>query len=302
MQENREQIHAVRRMQNYIAIHYAKNISLEDLARAAVYSPWHALRAFSKLTGSTPFAYIRKVRLANAAKLLRDTSLSVMDIALQSGFDSHEGFLKAFSREFHITPSAYREKTPPLKLFTAYLLQPPQDEERKCCTMQPSHIIYTRIEERPARKLILKRGIKAADYFAYCGEVGCDVWGELESLKGALYESIGLWLPPALITPGTSEYCQGVEMPEDYAGPIPEGYDIISLPAATYMVFQGEPYPEDDFSEAIAVVWNAIERFNPALHGYEWACDTAPRFQYAPEGARGYIEYRPVKAATLTRK
>lgn len=44
--------------------------------------------------------------------------------------------------------------------------------------------------------MILKRGINATDYFECCSEVGCDIWGILVSVKEALYESVGLCLPP----------------------------------------------------------------------------------------------------------
>ncbi len=55
--------------------------------------------------------------------------------------------------------------------------------------------VFVQVVERPERKLLIKRGIKASDYFEYCEEVGCDVWGVLASVKEALYEPIGMWLP-----------------------------------------------------------------------------------------------------------
>ena len=45
----------------------------------------------------------------------------------------------------------------------------------------------------------------------------------------ALLEPIGAWLPPGMIPKGTSQYVQGVEVPPDYSGQVPEGYDIIDL-------------------------------------------------------------------------
>jgi hypothetical protein len=60
------------------------------------------------------------------------------------------------------------------------------------------------------------------------------------------------------------------------------------------MVFQGEPYNDDDFRDAIGEVWNHIDRFDPKTYGYRWDPDAAPRFQLAPMGYRGYIEARPV--------
>lgn len=297
MTNNMEKTNAVRRMQDYIMAHYQEEITLPDLAKAALYSPWHALRAFSELTGKTPFEYIRAVRLTAAAKKLRDTNQSVLDIALESAFGSHEGFTKAFSREFAISPQRYRRESPPIAFFSYYPVchyDTARNEEKGNETMDTT-VIFTQVIERPARKLILKRGIKAEDYFAYCEEVGCDIWGILESVKGALYESVGVWLPEGMRKPGTSEYCQGVEVPADFSGKIPEGFDVIDLPACKYMVFHGEPFEDEKFCEAIDTVWDAIERYDPKLYGWEWAKEAGPRFQLAPVGTRGYIEGVPVR-------
>ena len=297
MTNKEEKTSAVRRMQDYIMAHYEETITLPDLAKAAMYSPWHALRAFNELVGKTPFEYLRSVRLSAAAKKLRDTDMSVLDVALASAFGSHEGFTKAFSREFAISPQRYRKEAPPLRYFSYYPVRTGRRKsiEEKGEKEMSSTVIFTQVIERPARKLILKRGIKAEDYFEYCEEVGCDVWGILESIKGALYESIGVWLPEGMCKPGTSEYCQGVEMPADFAGQVPEGFDVIDLPACKYMVFNGEPYDDEVFEEAIGIVWDAIEKYDPKPYGWEWAPEDGPRFQLAPIGARGYIEGLPVR-------
>ena len=297
MTNQEEKICAVRRMQDYIMAHYQEEVTLPDLAKAALYSPWHALRAFTELVGKTPFDYLRAVRLSAAAKKLRDTNMSVLDIALESAFGSHEGFTKAFSREFAISPQRYRKEAPPIPLFSYYpvRLKGTTPSQEKGNETMASTVIFTQVIERPARKLILKRGIKAEDYFAYCEEVGCEIWGILESIRGALYESIGVWLPEGMRKPGTSEYCQGVEVPADFSGVIPEGFDVIDLPVCKYMVFNGEPYDDEQFEDAIGAVWDAIDRYDPKLYGWEWAPEAGPRFQLAPVGARGYIEGVPVR-------
>lgn len=158
-----------------------------------------------------------------------------------------------------------------------------------------STIVFTQVIERPERNLILKRGIKATEYFAYCEEVGCDIWGILESIKGALYESIGVWLPASMRKSDTSEYCQGVEVPIDFTGNIPDGFEMIKLPACKYMVFHSEPFEDENFGETIGTVWDAVKRFNPNHFGWDWAPEDGPRFQLAPIGARGYIEGIPVR-------
>ena len=103
-------------------------------------------------------------------------------------------------------------------------------------------------------------GNRAADYFEYCEEVGCDVWGLLTSMDSLCGEPVCLWLPEEYKTPGTSTYVQGVEVETGDSGPVPEGFDVITLPTAEYLVFQGEPFREEDYCEAIIAVQNAADR------------------------------------------
>lgn len=295
---NSDAIRAVRRMQRYIAAHIDQTITLRQLAQVAGYSPYHSARLFSRYTGRAPLSYIRSLRLSRAALRLRDGAPRVIDVALDYMFDSHEGFTRAFTREFGISPHKYSMEPVPIRLFMPEsagcgLLK----DETEAQKMQESNAIpiFTQVIERPARKLLLKRGIAAEEYFAYCGEVGCDVWGVLCSIREALYEPVGIWLPDHLIAPGTSRYVHGVELPQDYAGDVPEGFDLIDLPPCTLMVFQGPQFDDEYFAEAVGQVWRALETYDPTLYGYEWDPQAAPRMQLAPQGSRGYIEMRPVK-------
>ena len=60
-----------RRMQDYIEKNRAEEISLLDLARASLFSPWYSYRLFRDCIGLTPTEYIRKYRLTQAAKQLQ---------------------------------------------------------------------------------------------------------------------------------------------------------------------------------------------------------------------------------------
>ena len=163
--------------------------------------------------------------------------------------------------------------------------------------MNATNTIFVQVIERPARKILIKRAQTASEYFAYCQEVGCDVWGILTSVKEALYEPIGMWLPPKLRPAKSSEYVQGVELPLNWSGAIPEGFELVEFGPALMMVFQGEPYQDDDFQEAVGTMMAKIDRFDPQLYGFSWDTNAAPRFQLEPQGWRGYIEARPVKMA-----
>ena len=292
-------VDSVQRMQDYIEAHIQDPITLSELARAAGYSQWHAARVFKELTGKAPFEYVRALRLTKAALLLRDEQPKIVDVAFDFVFASHEGFTRAFSRQFGVSPVDYRRNPKQIRLFMPdrardrYLKL--QKGEIEMAADEAAKTLFVQVVERPARKVILKRGIKATHYFEYCGEVGCDVWDVLSRVKEAMYEPIGMWLPRGMIKPGTSTYVQGVEVPADYSGEVPDGFEVMDLPPCKMMVFQGEPYDDCRFEEAIGELWEVMKRHRPEVYGFEWADEDAPRFQLAPMGYRGYIEARPVR-------
>jgi len=159
----------------------------------------------------------------------------------------------------------------------------------------PGSPVLVRVVDSPSRKLLLKRAARATDYFGYCQEVGCDIWETLLGVKEALQEPMGLWLPDSLRPSGASLYAQGVEVPADYAGPAPAGLELLDLPPCKMMLFQGPPYDDERCAEAVKAVKDAIDGYDPTPSGHVWADGDAPRFQFAPQGARGYIEGRPVR-------
>lgn len=59
-------------------------------------------------------------------------------------------------------------------------------------------------------------------------------------------------------------------------------------------MFQGEPFEEADFDEAIQQIWDAAKKYNPEVVGLCWD-DANPRIQLEPVGTRGYIELYPAK-------
>lgn len=287
----REQVEAVQRMQDYIEEHLGEEITPADLARAALFSPWHACRLFTAWLGLTPADYIRRLRLSRSALRLRDEACKVADVAFEMGFGSVDGYQRAFFRAFGCNPREYAARPVPLRLFTPYGVKYREMERKNI--MEPVKNVFVRLVEKPARKVILKRGVRADDYFAYCEEVGCDVWGILRSIRGLEGEPVCLWLPSAYIAPGTSRYVQGVEVAEADETQPPEGFDVIRLPAAEYLLFQGEPFAEEDYCQAIEELEAAIKKYDPSGMGYVWD-ETNPRIQLEPIGTRGYIELMPV--------
>jgi len=288
-----EQRSAVRKMQDYISEHIYEDISIADLAKAAAFSPWYARRLFIKHLGMTPAVYIRRLKLTKSALRLRDENCQILDVAMDMGFGSVDGYQRAFRREYGCNPKEYSTSPIPVWLFTPNLII---SKERKVSNMKEIRNVFIQVVEKQARKVIIKRGIKANEYWSYCEEVGCDVWGLLKSIKSISGEPVCLWLPEQLRNPKTNEYVQGVEVEPDYDGVIPEGFEVIDLPAATYLLFRGEPFAEEDYESAIIEIWEAEKKYNPEFLGFKWDI-TNPRIQLEPIGERGYIELVAVKRA-----
>ena len=291
----KEQVLAVQRMQDYIERNGAEEISLSDLARASLFSPWYSYRLFRSYLGLTPAEYIRKCRLTEAAKRLRGGAVKVIDAALDAGFANVDTFTRAFNREFGLNPSDYMKRPVPVTFFIPYgaKYRELRKENIDVTNIQP---VFIQVVRKPERLCIIKRGTHAEDYFPYCEEVSCDVWGMLMSMRSLCGEPVSMWLPPRYKKPGTSTYVQGVEVEPDYIGVIPEGFYTIHLPEAEYLMFQGQPFREEDYCEAIRAVQHAMDMYDPANIGYRWD-DENPRIQLEPRGGRGYIELRAVRRA-----
>lgn len=304
----KEQMEAVQRMQDYIGAHLNENITLGELARVSCYSPWYSHRLFVQWTNLTPAGYIRRLRLSQSALKLRDGGGKVAEIAFEVGFSSVDGYQRAFFREFGCNPRQYADSPFPITLFRPYGVKYRTVGREK--TMEEVRTVFVQAVHKPARKAVIKRGVRATDYFSYCEEVGCDVWGLLLSIKSDVknlipgrgdqgpslidWEPVCLWLPGIYIKAGTSTYVQGAEVSLDYAGAVPEGFDLVEFPACDYLMFQGEPFEEEDYCQAIEQVWSAVKRYNPSVLGYEWD-ENNPRIQLEPIGQRGYIELLPVR-------
>ncbi len=190
----REQTLAVQRMQDYIEQNKTMEITLSDLAKVSLFSPWYSYRLFRDYLGLTPTEYIRKLRLSQAALRLRDGEDKVIDIAFDLGFGSVDTFTRAFFREYGCNPSDYRKNPSPVPLFIPYGVKY-RELRKEYFDMSNVQTVFVQVVHKPERLCIIKRGVRAEDYFPYCEEVSCDVWGILMSMRSLCGEPVCLWLP-----------------------------------------------------------------------------------------------------------
>jgi len=93
---------------DYINDHLDQDIKLSDLAQLLGMSQFHFSRLFKQSMGVTPHQYVLQQRVERAKQLLKETKLSVMEIALLCGFSSHSHLGKWFRQHIGMTPKAYR--------------------------------------------------------------------------------------------------------------------------------------------------------------------------------------------------
>ena len=142
-------------MKAYVSEHLQDPITLNDIAKAVGYSKYHATRIFKEDTGLSLFEYIRRERLLASAHALRNRKGKVIDIALDFVFDSHEGFTRAFTNGFGITPKKFSSYPNPVGWKIPYRYLNRQMKSEDLSMEQKTAVIFTQIMERPARKLIL---------------------------------------------------------------------------------------------------------------------------------------------------
>jgi transcriptional regulator GlxA family with amidase domain len=100
----------LQRAVRYARQHPGRNILLSDLASETGQSLFHAHRTLRVALGETPKHFTLRLRVDRAAAILISSRTSIVDIACECGFESHEAFCRAFRRRYRMSPSVYRKR------------------------------------------------------------------------------------------------------------------------------------------------------------------------------------------------
>lgn len=98
----------MKRVTEFIRANIEGEITLNELARDVGLSPSHFCSLFRKTSGKTPHQFVLQCRIQHAKALLTSPTCSILDVALASGFRTHQHFSRMFRRQVGIPPSAYR--------------------------------------------------------------------------------------------------------------------------------------------------------------------------------------------------
>lgn len=303
--------------------HGEEALTLETLARQLGYSEFHLARKFREVSGLSFRDYLRRRRLALAAIEVRDSERSLLDIALDYGFSSHEAFTRAFRKLYGVTPSAYRAKPVPLVLRTKII---PFDRYflgmGEIGMTQSGGDVKAYFVTIPAHKFLHIRNYESNGYWDFWqrqakipGQDWETICGLLDSVKGKLDDE-GSSEPNSgsgqimafLHDPAGKPFCYGVpraecygvRLPADYDGPVPEQMLLTDIPEADYIVFEHGPFNyEQENCHVEEKVAKVIADFDFEGTGYQF--DDAPGrimyFYHDPE--RFWKEVRPVKKTTI---
>ena len=104
---------------SYIEENITEELTIEDIAKQAMVSPFYFQKGFTMLCGFTVGDYIKRRRLALAGGELISTNQKIIDIALKYGYSSPDSFTKAFIRFHGVTPTSVRKGETMIKSFAS---------------------------------------------------------------------------------------------------------------------------------------------------------------------------------------
>ena len=311
--------HVVDRIDDCIRNKNDESLTLKLLAQEFGYSESHFSRRFRQVSGMQFRDYLRYRKLAFALRQLRDTDNSVLQIALDHGFSSHEAFTRASREAYGLTPSEYRKHPVPVALRT--ILRP-----FDCYLMENGQTGMTSTQGRvktyfvtiPAHKFLHIKNYESIGYW--------DFWQKQSLIPGQDCETIcGLLdsIPDKLDDLGGDEAnsgsgqimgfindpagricswgiplaeCYGVRLPLDYNGPVPPQMLLMEVPEGDYIVFEHGPFDFETENSAVEeAMEQAMREFDYSASGYHLDLKPGRVFYFYHDCKRFWKYIRPVR-------
>ncbi|UUX50606.1 AraC family transcriptional regulator [Nisaea acidiphila] len=134
-------------------------LPLAALAETAALSPFHFHRVYRGIAGETVQETLRRVRMMRAGYALRSGGRSVTEIALEAGYESPEGFARAFKQGFELSPSQYRKSraATPFRPTNINIHFRPETGEIRLIADRKEHGMKVEIKEVEAQPMLALR-------------------------------------------------------------------------------------------------------------------------------------------------
>lgn len=164
----------------HIQTHLESDLSLDMLAERVGFSAYHYHRIFREVIGEPMKEYVRRLRIERAAYRLKISEETILHIALDAGFKTHESFTRAFTRQFHITPNEFRNN----------YLRASRERKKQA---QPKYIADYPVKAEPASRQVRLEHVRSI-IVAFVRHVGAyDKLLDKGSSMSVLWEELFAW-------------------------------------------------------------------------------------------------------------
>lgn len=208
----------------YMEENITEDITCEEVAEHVYLSSFHFQRVFSLFTGLSVGEYIRNRRLSLAGHELLSGNVKVIDIALKYGYETPEGFSKAFARFHGVTPNEVKKPGTILKSFNRLILK---------IILEGGNCMDYRIEKRDAFRVAAKTRYfndetsktEIPKFWQEYFHTGLD-----EKVCGML----GICIQAE---DNAKEWKYGIGCETKYLKEIPEDFELLEIPSYTWAIF-----------------------------------------------------------------
>ncbi|MFI7288819.1 GyrI-like domain-containing protein [Streptomyces anulatus] len=269
----------------HIEAHLGERIEAAELARIAMTSEYHFRRMFSALAGLPLSEYIRRRRMTVAgAEVLGDPGRTLLDVAVRYGYDTGEGFARAFRAVHGIGPGEARR--------TGAVLRSQQRLTFRLVVEGSSDMRYRLVEKdtfrvvgKRARVPLIHEGPNPAiaEFIRGIGREALDRIATLSDQEPAGLVGVSDQLDPSRAEGTELDYYHGVVTSAE----APEDLDALAVPAGTWAVFESE----GEFPQALQYLWRDV--FTQWFPSNPYASRPGPeilRVRLSEEGKRAEAE------------
>lgn len=264
----------------YLESSITEKLDIEKVAKIALSSPFHFQRMYHMITGITVAEYVRRRRLTLAAQDILSGE-KIIDVAYRYGYETPEAFTKAFRKMHGISPSAAREPGMNLKAYPKLSfhisIKGDKDMDYKIVEKEGFQVIGKQTKIYAANGENFKQ---VPEFWYKCMNDGS--YEQICKMAGKL-GVLGICTDLQNFNNGFFTYMIAVEKQEDT---LPEGYSAVTIPAATWAVFESVgalPAAIQDVTRRIFTEWF------PST-GYQHDC--APELEVYPVGNINSPDYR----------
>jgi AraC family transcriptional regulator len=211
----------------FVESHFRETVTLEEIAQTCGVSAYHLTRTFATSMGIPLMRYVRARRLSEAARQLIQTKANIVDVALETGYGSHEAFTRAFRDQFDLTPEQLRAQGHANNIT---LVEALSMHSSTMTRIQPP-----RLESEGPR--IIAGLIQRHDCSNPAGIP--EQWQRFSKWIGNIPGQIGdaaYGINSNFDEEGTFDYMCGVQVSGEST--IPSDLKVLKLPAQTYAVFE----------------------------------------------------------------